>query len=126
MAPLLVRLLPLRALLRLVTPPGWLRPYRHMQADAIAAAVDRRLARPVHMRRRACLRKGLMLFHFLRLAGRPAVMHFGVYGPGNEQARMRAHCWVTVDGRAICDEPDRPHATVLSHGHISPAADQPA
>ena len=68
------------------------------------------------MRRRACLRKGLTLFHFLRLADKPAVMHFGVYPAASEQARMHAHCWVTIDGQAISDPPDQPHAALLRHG----------
>jgi len=53
---------------------------------------------------RACLRQGLTLFHVLRQMGLPARIHFGV-----DQARpdFEAHCWVTLDGKAVA-EPDDP------------------
>jgi len=114
--PLLVRLVPLPRLLRLLTPRADRRPYAGAEVEEIAAAVDRQLADPVHMRRRACLRKGLTLFHFLRLAGHPAVIQFAVYPPGQQDAKMRGHCWVTVGGRDFGDLPDGPSTTVWRHG----------
>jgi hypothetical protein len=114
--PLLVRVLPLKALLRLTTPPARLRPYGRVAADRIVAAVDGRLRNPRNMRRRACLRHGLTLYHFLRLAGVPAVLEFGVYPPELDPGRMHAHCWVTVDGVAVSAPPGQPAAVVLRHG----------
>jgi len=114
--PLLVRLLPLRALLRVMTPPARLRPYHIIPPERIVAAVGRRLRNPRHMRRRACLRQGLTLYHFLRLAGVPAVLEFGVYPPGADAVRLHAHCWVSVGGRAVSAPPGRPAALLLTHG----------
>ena len=119
--PLLVRVVPLKGLLRLMTPPACLRPYRAVPPERIAAAVARRLRNPRNMRRRACLREGLTLFHFLRLAGVPAVLQFGVYPPQVDAARMHAHCWVSVDGVALSAPPGQPAALLLSHG--GPAAE---
>ena len=114
--PLLVRVLPLKALLRLMTPPARLKPYGAIAPDRIVAAVDGRLRNPRNMRRRACLRHGLTLYHFLRLAGVPAVLEFGVYPPELDPGRMHAHCWVTVDGVAASAPPGQPAAVVLRHG----------
>lgn len=114
--PLLDRLVPLRPLLALMTPaPGWT-PYKGVPPERISAAVARRLRNPRNMRRRACLREGIALFHFLRLAGLPAVLHIGVYPPEDAQGRLRAHCWVTDGGRPLPSAPQDPIAVVLSHG----------
>jgi hypothetical protein len=99
--PLLERLFPLRGLLWLVErPTGWT-PYRGVAAERIIALIDHRLRNPRHMRRRRCLRQGMMLFHFLRLAGVPTIMHFGVLGPATSGQRLHAHCWVNIAGRDV-------------------------
>lgn len=122
--PLLVRLLPLRVLLRVLTPPRWWRPFAATQPGQIVQSVERRLAAPRMMRRRACLRKSLVLYHALRLAGRPAQLRFGLYGPEALSAAgepwgglLRGHCWVELDGRCLSEPPDAP-ATVI-HGYPS-------
>ncbi len=120
--PLLVKLIPLKKLIVLLTPPVRFRPYRGISADRIVELVRRRLRAPRNMRRRACLREGVTLFHFLRLTGRPAIMHFGVFPPSTDPLRMHAHCWVTLDGRAVSSPPEQPHATVLVYGHSDQAA----
>ena len=116
LVPLLVKLLPLRALLRLFTPSARLRPYAGVSQRRMVELVARRLRRPRHMRRRACLRRGLVLFHFLRLAGVPALLHIGVFPPGAEADRMKAHCWVSVEGRCLSDPPEGDVAISLVHG----------
>ncbi len=123
MVPLLVRVAPLSRLIRLLTPPAWLRPYRNADECQIVAAVRRRLASPKNMRRRACLREGLVLYHFLRLAGEPAAIHVGVYPPSSDPGRMHAHCWVTLNGRAVSDPPKEAAATMLSHGGDDKSSD---
>jgi hypothetical protein len=114
--PLLVRVAPLKVLLRLMTPPARFQPYRGVPAGRIAALVARRLLRLRHMRRRACLRHGLVLYHFLRLAGVPAMLQFGVYPPDVDPGRLHAHCWVTVDGVALTEPPGGRSAVLLAHG----------
>lgn len=111
MVPLAVRVLPLRSLLWLIRPPRWWRPYRHVMPERVVELVRRRLARPIHMRRRACLRESLTLFHFLLLTGRPAVLHFGVYAP-NAPGNMHGHCWVTLEGRPLNAPPGAAAAQV--------------
>jgi hypothetical protein len=108
------RWLPLQSLLRLFTPQeaGW--PYAGMSADQILGVIQRRLRDPWRMRGRRCLRFGLLGFYFLRRAGFPVVLHFGVYVTG--EAREKAHCWLTLDGRILADPPGDPHVLVLTHG----------
>ena len=113
--PLLADVLTLKALLALLTPSGRLRPYRGYSADRIAEIVRRRLRNPRNMRRRACFRRGLTLFHFLHLAGIPAVLHFGAYAPPQPPGRMHAHCWITVQGKPMTDAPGAHAAVVLTH-----------
>ena len=120
--PVLVRL-PLRRLLRLMTPPAFLRPYASVSRERIVEIVERRLRAPRNMRRRACLRRGLLLFHFLRLAGCDAVLQFGVFPPGVNPNRMHGHCWVTVAGEGVADPPGEGLAVVMTHGAETAAPD---
>ena len=114
--PLLVRILPLPRLLCLLTGTSRRRLYSGVPAERVIAIVKHRLGRPRNMRRRACLREGLTLYHFLRLAGLPAEVHFGVFAPSAEAGRMHGHCWVTVDGVAVSAPPRQPVAVVLVRG----------
>jgi hypothetical protein len=114
--PLLVKLLPLSALLALLTPPAGLRPYREVPQERIASMVNRRLRRPRNMKRRACLRRGLMLYHFLRLADLPAVLHFGVLPPSRDPQRLHGHCWVSVNGQNLAEEGGQPLAKLADFG----------
>jgi hypothetical protein len=102
-----VRVLPLHGVLWVLTPSRWWRPYRGVPPEEIGELVRRRLARPRQMKRRACLREGLMLFHFLCLAGREPVLHFAVFPAEPAPRPMHAHCWVTLGGVA-CSAPAHP------------------
>jgi len=113
---LLVKIIPLKQLLRLLTPPPRCKPYAGTPPEEISRRVAHRLRQPRHMRRRACLRQGLTLFHFLRLAGWPAVLHIGVFPPQPDDRRMHAHCWVTLDGVPLSPPPEQPVATFLVCG----------
>lgn len=124
--PLAVRLAPLRSLLRLLTPPAGVAPYRSVPAERVAEIVRRRLGKPRNMKRRACLRKGLTLYHFLRLTGRPAVVQFGVYPRPDASRGMHAHCWVTLDGEAVSAPADGPHAVLWVHGEEPASAPTPS
>jgi hypothetical protein len=113
--PLLVRALPLRCVLRLLTPPRWCHAYRGIDSRQICQIVHRRLENPIRMRGRVCLRTGLTLFHFLRLAALPAELHFGVFPPAPATARLHAHCWVTLDGVPLTAPPEGNCAEVMIH-----------
>lgn len=119
--PLLVRLLPLRWVLRAMTPPRWWRPYRGASPETISEAVRRRLARPRLMRRRACLREGLLLFHFLCLAGHEPELHFAVFPPEDPPRRVHAHCWVTMSGREWSSPPQEPFAEMMRYARSTGA-----
>jgi len=114
--PLLEKILPLKLLLRVLTPPSAVKPYAGMPPMEISELVARRLRGPRNMRRRACLRRGLTLFHFLKLAGHPAVLHFGVFPPKVDPRRLHAHCWVTLNDVALSPPPEQPVATLLTCG----------
>ena len=113
--PLAVRLAPLHVLVGLLVPPPHARPYRGVSVEQIGRLVAGRLGRPRNMRRRACLREGLTLFHFLRLADWPATVHFAVFPPAGPTERMHAHCWVSLDGRAISQPPAGPYTLLMSY-----------
>ncbi len=112
--PLLLRLLGLRGTLHLLDGLARLgRPYASLPPRRICAVVRRRLAHPRIMVRRACLRRGLLLYHLLRLAGLDARLRFAVYPPSLDPRRLHAHCWVSLGGRCLAPPADVPAATVL-------------
>jgi hypothetical protein len=116
LVPLLVRVFPLRLLVRLLERPRWLRPYGKVPTARIVERVAHRLRRPRCMKRRKCLREGLVLYHFLHLAGRPAILHFGVYAPSSDPRRLHGHCWVTLDGECLSAPPGQPAAVLMTCG----------
>ena len=120
--PLLEKFVPLKWWLRLLTPPARFKPYASTPPEEISRLVAHRLREPRNMRRRACLRQGLTLFHFLKLAGWPAVLHIGVFPPSLDSRRMHAHCWVTLNGVPLSPPPEQPVATLL----VCASVDQPA
>ncbi len=119
--PLLVKVLPLKRLLRLLTPPSSMAPYRGIAWQEITERVAQRLKNPRHMRRRFCLRHSLTLFHFLRLAGYPAVLRIGVYPRNQEGSSSQAHGWVTLKDMVLTTPPESPVAVVLVHGDAAQA-----
>ena len=102
--PPLDRLLSLNVVAWLARPPRWVQPYRGLDVDTIQRTASRALANPRQMKRRSCLRLGLVLFHFLRLAGHEAVLNFSISPPGRCHDGLHGHCWVTVGDR-VFDEP---------------------
>ena len=114
--PLVEKFIPLKWLLRLLTPPSSFKPYAGTPPEEISRLIANRLREPRNMRRRACLRHGLTLFHFLKLAGCPAVLRIGVFPLSLDSRRMHAHCWVTLNGVALSPPPELPVATLLICG----------
>jgi hypothetical protein len=117
--PDLSKWLPLALLLRGLTPRRPNRLYAGMTREQILPVIQYRLRAPWRMRGRRCLRRGLLTFYFLRLAGIPAVLNFGVYHAG--RTRELAHCWVTVDGRCVADPPQQACVLILVHGDAEEA-----
>jgi hypothetical protein len=114
--PLLDKFLTLERMLRLLTPRRPFGPYRGADPDLIVEIARRRLRRPVHMRRRACLRLSLVLYHFTHLADVDAVFHVAVFPPSVDPKRLHAHSWVTVGDRCLSDPPQGHAAEALCYG----------
>lgn len=102
--PRLVRRLPLTHLLADMLPSA-VEPAWQLPPARTVAAVQAALARPFRMRGRPCLREGLAAFHFLRRGGHAAVLHFGVDRNSTRKARIRGHCWVSLDGEILLNPP---------------------
>ena len=92
----------LETLLMWYTPRRTCAAWRRYEAAEILAAIDQHLAGCRRMRGRRCLRRGLLALYFLRLAGHPAVLHFGVFN--RPQGRALAHAWTSV-GALVDDAP---------------------
>jgi hypothetical protein len=56
--------------------------------------------------RAVCFQQGLALHAMLRRRGIPSVLHYGVAKDG--EAGLRAHVWVTVDGRPVIGGEEAP------------------
>ena len=56
------------------------------------------------------------LFYFLRLLGAPAKIHIAVHAPTADSNRIRAHCWVVLDGLAMTEPISGPGPTILTYG----------
>jgi hypothetical protein len=108
--PDLSRRVSLATLLRWYTPRSTASSWTCRGPAEILAHVDHHLAGCRRMRGRRCLRRGLLAFYFLRLAGHPAVLHLGVFA--RPQGRTLAHCWVSV-GELVDDPPAAPCTKVL-------------
>jgi hypothetical protein len=120
--PVVDRLLTLERMLRLLTPRRSWRRYRGLGVEAIAGFVERRLHRPRQMRRRACLRRSLVLYHFLRLAGIEATFHVAVFPPSVDPKRLHAHSWVTVGPQCISDAPEVGAVEMFTYGAAAETA----
>ena len=103
--PLLDRLLPLKHLLALMTPRLRIGAYAPVPVEEIDACIREAVANPRHMKRRACIRRGLLLLHFLRLSGREAVATISVGPDPSRPGKLLAHCWVSLEGRCVADPP---------------------
>ena len=62
----------------------------------LAAYVDEVLRRLPPPWRYTCLRRGLVLYHLLRRAGRPVALHIGVRKEAG--GALAAHAWLVSDG----------------------------
>ncbi len=116
------RLLPVAAkradlmpLLAVATPPADYRIYSDKSAEGVVSAVKATCARPWRMRGRRCLREGLLAFRFLRLAGIPATLHFGVDRHSVNAAKLKAHCWVSIGDDIVINPPDPDMVCIYSY-----------
>ena len=106
---------PLERLLGFATPGGATPAYASLSVSEILTAVKNVSARPWVMREQRCLREGLLAFRFLALAGYRPVLHFGVAPETAKSNHPRAHCWISLDGKAIFNPPTEPMLNLLSY-----------
>ncbi len=114
--PDLTRAVPLKRVLAWYTPARTSAAWAKLSDREILDSIDRHLAGCRRMRGRRCLRRGLLAFYFLRLAGYAPVMHMGVFA--RPQGRTLAHCWTTV-GAIVDDPPQAPCVEVLAWCGVS-------
>jgi hypothetical protein len=108
--PELSRVAPLERLLRWYTPREVSADWAAHSAPEIIALVERHLASCRRMRGRRCLRRGLLVFYFLRRAGYPAVLHLGAFH--RRQGCALTHCWNSL-GDLVDDPPRDPIVPLL-------------
>jgi len=75
--------------------------------DHLAEWVSRVLWRLPWPWRHTCLRRGVVLFHLLRRAGRPVELHIGVQR--DDESAVGAHAWLVLDGQPYLErDPEHP------------------
>lgn len=67
------------------------------------------------MRDRRCLREGLLTYRLLAEAGWQPRLHFGLEPGAVHSPRVRAHCWVTLDGRILTGASETAYVEILVH-----------
>jgi len=92
-----------------------------LPADTIAEMIRRITRQPILMRKRRCMRSGLLGYKHLRRAGLSPRLHFAIAPSSLSEPATRAHCWVTLDGEAVINEPDPEMVEI----HVHPPEPQP-
>ncbi|MEP9398206.1 lasso peptide biosynthesis B2 protein [Mesorhizobium sp. KR2-14] len=113
--PVFARRRPLGEILKRATPDPQTRAYGDMAPGEVIAAVKAVVARPWRMRRRRCLREGLLAFHYLALSGQRPVLHFAIVPKTALTTRPRAHCWVSLEGQTVMNPPQVPMLELFSY-----------
>lgn len=78
--------------------------FPNISVEDVIAAVLRATRHPWFMRDRRCLRQGILAFRYLKAAGHEPVIHFGIEPDSLKEKKVRAHCWVTVNGRPVMSD----------------------
>jgi Transglutaminase-like superfamily len=118
------RLLPVRVLLFGLTVPLLLRlkleslalwmepnspPPPHggrAEAEALVRRIDLWLRAGRPLVRSGCLTRGLTLYWFLRRAGFPVSLRFGIGEMGETEDRLDGHCWLALEGEPLAERRD--------------------
>ena len=127
--PAMIRALKIQALMRRVTPAKERRLEGSLTADRITYLCERMLR--LFQRtgyKYSCMRRSIVLYHFLRAYGVPVVIHFGAKWAGGagvgarregatgagasaggarkEGAALAGHSWVTLGDTILLDSPE--------------------
>lgn len=125
--PLFTKNRPLDELLRRATPPLTQSAYAGIPAETIVAEVKAMVSKPWRMRGRRCLREGLLAFYYLAAAGYRPILQFGLVPESVLTSKLRAHCWIILDGKTVLNPPARPMLNLFAYdGSATISADQAA
>ncbi len=100
--PVMVRSLSIQSLVMRVTPSRDRTSIRGLSLDRVIYLCERclRLLQGVGYRY-SCLRRSIVLYHFLRAEGVPVMINFGVQWQGE---RLLGHSWLTLDKSLYLEE----------------------
>jgi len=102
--PLVMRFVPLFRLGWWVTPSGGAAvPLSRSDVVALIGRIDRLLMRGHPLVRRGCITRGLTLYRFLRRAGVPVSLRFGM---GLIDGRLEGHCWLVCWNEPLGEKHD--------------------
>lgn len=81
--------------------------YEPRTAEELARRVDVWLRAGWPLVRRGCLTRGITQLWFLRRAGFPVSLRFGIGdGAGKNAGRIEGHCWLVLDGEPFAEKRD--------------------
>jgi hypothetical protein len=80
--------------------------YEPRTAEELARRVDVWLRAGWPLVRRGCLTRGLTQLWFLRRAGFPVSLRFGIGDCGKNTDRIEGHCWLVLDGEPFAEKRD--------------------
>jgi hypothetical protein len=100
--PLLIKLLSIPNLMKILTPRD-LRVYKNLDSektkDKVVKFTDYILSLNLWMYRTTCLKRSLVLYHFLRKMGMDVHICFGVRFPdGVSREKLEGHAWLLYNG----------------------------
>jgi len=76
------------------------------EAEALVRRIDVWLRAGRPLVRPGCLTRGLTHYWFLRRAGFPVSLRFGVGELGEMEDRLDGHCWLVLDGEPLAERRD--------------------
>ena len=103
--PFMIRFLRIQTLVERITPGRTRSLEKSLTMERVIYLCERllRLARKVGISF-SCLRRSIVLYHFLRAYGVPVVINFGAKWAGDA---LTGHSWLTLDGAVYLDTPGK-------------------
>lgn len=98
--PVLLRFFSLPSVMKYLTPEKSEENPLQWKINLIVNAVNKILGIGFFIFHPTCLKKSLILYHFLRKAGMNVVIHFGVKKNG---CALDGHSWITKNGERLYD-----------------------
>jgi len=104
--PLLLRL-KLERLALWLEPPSSPPPHgSRAEAEALVRRIDVWLRAGRPLVRPGCLTRGLTRYRFLRRAGFPVSLRFGIGELAEREDHLEGHCWLVLDGEPLAERRD--------------------